>query len=503
MTFKYDNPISLNHTTTLREGNALRTNLILLLSVVFIIVSLFPLPSHCQEIIWHKIFGDTLDYDGFFYNPAAIFCETDGGYVLGAYVIRTIDYVDTTCLIVIKTDADGEVVWEYNRPFSSVDDMVRRPGGGYFIVGNPCYEGRVAKPQLICLNSEGEEEWCREYIRDGVRSPPAAMVLSDEGRLLIIGERYLEGDSLTYREYDLGVHNYFRDICQVDEDRFIITGTIQERSRHERVMIMEVDSEGDSAYYRIHEMEQTAVGIKAKSRENGGGFVVACHVLEWFEDYSLGDAMLCEFDQNGDLMWEEYFHGDDTETPRDLYITASGHLVLTGRSNSTEHRRMNGWIVLTDEEGLEEMNIQVSCLSYNELYAVTADRNGNIIAFGITASHFRSPYSMLWLVKLEAPVYVEESPSPAPVSFSVISAYPNPFNASVSIRFQTDKPSLIRSNVFDLNGRKIFTIPAGNFLPGNHVITWDTHSLNIPSGEYLFQINDEKTSNAVRVVLIR
>ncbi len=90
-----------------------------------------------------------------------------------------------------------------------------------------------------------------------------------------------------------------------------------------------------------------------------------------------------------------------------------------------------------------------------------------------------------------------------PTGFTTYPAYPNPFNASVSVRFQTAKSSRIQANIFDLNGRKIFTLPVDYYLPGSHVITWETHSLNVPSGEYLFQINGEKTSKAARVVLIR
>jgi len=90
-----------------------------------------------------------------------------------------------------------------------------------------------------------------------------------------------------------------------------------------------------------------------------------------------------------------------------------------------------------------------------------------------------------------------------PTGFTMYPAYPNPFNASVSVRFQTANSSRIQANIFDLNGRKVFTLPVDYYLPGSHVITWDTHSLNVPSGEYLFQINGEKTSKVAKVVLIR
>ena len=93
-----------------------------------------------------------------------------------------------------------------------------------------------------------------------------------------------------------------------------------------------------------------------------------------------------------------------------------------------------------------------------------------------------------------------------PDEFKLFPSYPNPFNSSTTIKFNTPKNSYIKLVVVDLLGRKIRTLFDGEIAGGSHEIKWD--GLNdygnlIPSGVYLIQFISKEYSFQYKTVLIK
>ena len=93
-----------------------------------------------------------------------------------------------------------------------------------------------------------------------------------------------------------------------------------------------------------------------------------------------------------------------------------------------------------------------------------------------------------------------------PDEFKLFPSYPNPFNSSTTIKFNTPKNSYIKLVVVDLLGRKIRTLYDGEIANGSHEIKWD--GLNdygnlIPSGVYLIQFISKEYSFQYKTVLIK
>jgi uncharacterized delta-60 repeat protein len=65
--------------------------------------------------------------------------------------------------------------------------------------------------------------------------------------------------------------------------------------------------------------------------------------------------------------------------------------------------------------------------------------------------------------------------------------FPNPFSNSATIQFSISKNSAVEISLFDLGGRKIKTITAGNFEAGNHLLLLEKESL--VAGVYLLQLH--------------
>ena len=75
-----------------------------------------------------------------------------------------------------------------------------------------------------------------------------------------------------------------------------------------------------------------------------------------------------------------------------------------------------------------------------------------------------------------------------PEQFSMNSLYPNPFNRSVSIRYDIPLDSKIKLNVFNINGKHINTLFNGRTHAGTHSMSWNGLDKNgniVSSGTYI------------------
>ena len=86
-------------------------------------------------------------------------------------------------------------------------------------------------------------------------------------------------------------------------------------------------------------------------------------------------------------------------------------------------------------------------------------------------------------------------------------AYPNPFNASIRIPFTLAQGGRYSVAVYDVLGRKIKTVAAGNIRPGYHQAIWNgTNENNSPvsSGNYFVRLTTASgTSSVKKVVLMK
>jgi uncharacterized repeat protein (TIGR02543 family) len=78
-----------------------------------------------------------------------------------------------------------------------------------------------------------------------------------------------------------------------------------------------------------------------------------------------------------------------------------------------------------------------------------------------------------------------------PVQFELEPNYPNPFNPGTSIDFSLLVRSNVRLGVYDLNGRLVHILGAGDMAPGRHSVRWDGNDqFNRPvaAGIYLYRL---------------
>ncbi len=73
-----------------------------------------------------------------------------------------------------------------------------------------------------------------------------------------------------------------------------------------------------------------------------------------------------------------------------------------------------------------------------------------------------------------------------PSNLSILSNYPNPFNAVTTIYFSTSTAGPASLNIYNLVGQKVASLYEGNISTGEHYIHWDANKY--PSGVYFCRL---------------
>ncbi|RPH93845.1 T9SS C-terminal target domain-containing protein, partial [candidate division KSB1 bacterium] len=85
--------------------------------------------------------------------------------------------------------------------------------------------------------------------------------------------------------------------------------------------------------------------------------------------------------------------------------------------------------------------------------------------------------------------------------FTLHTNYPNPFNATTTIRFDVARAGDLTLSVFDMNGRLVRTLASGRFNAGSHTIHFDAR--NLSSGIYFSRLNTGGQSAIQKMVLLK
>ena len=85
--------------------------------------------------------------------------------------------------------------------------------------------------------------------------------------------------------------------------------------------------------------------------------------------------------------------------------------------------------------------------------------------------------------------------------FSLLPAYPNPFNPVTNISFVVDKSSEISLKIFDVNGKLVQVANPKMYQPGVHNIQWNASSLS--SGMYFIHMLNGADRHTQKVMLLK
>ena len=88
-----------------------------------------------------------------------------------------------------------------------------------------------------------------------------------------------------------------------------------------------------------------------------------------------------------------------------------------------------------------------------------------------------------------------------PLEYSMLHAYPNPFNPIINIAFSMDVGSYPNMTIFDLKGTPIEIFPTAYYNPGSYVLQWDAS--NYASGVYFVKMHAGNYISTEKLMLVK
>ncbi|MEE9554345.1 MAG: YCF48-related protein [candidate division Zixibacteria bacterium] len=91
--------------------------------------------------------------------------------------------------------------------------------------------------------------------------------------------------------------------------------------------------------------------------------------------------------------------------------------------------------------------------------------------------------------------------SALPGEFALKGNYPNPFNASTTIRFELERETKVSLEIYDITGRLVDILYNGIALPGSNSVTW--HAAEQSSGVYFYRLRTDSGIETRRMTLLK
>jgi hypothetical protein len=300
------------------------------------------------NIIWSKTYGGSKDDRGQRVKQTA-----DLGYIIIGYsqssdgdASNNEGFHDNW---ILKLNASGNVEWERSFGFSGHDhayDVLQTTDGGYFFVGfvDVTASGGAGadsnKGRLITrhgvgefwgtkLDGQGNLEW-RHYFGGTANDRAYGVVQSNDGGFVLAGSTESSDFDVTHNNgsYDFWVIKITNSGELVWEKSFGGTGIDSAAS---------ISKTSDNGYVITGSTFSLDMDV---SHQNGGS-----------------DVWLIKIDDNGQLVWEKTYGGQEFDAAENVSLCANGGFLVSGNSKSndfdlsTNKGENDFWLIKTDENG--------------------------------------------------------------------------------------------------------------------------------------------------------
>jgi hypothetical protein len=305
----------------------------------------------------------------------------DGGYIIAGERFLHEPW-STTDLWLIKTDANGDKLWERTFGGSNNDsawEVSQTSDGGYIIAGTSYVGTAEASPTtyyslggfdilLIKTDSDGNEIWSRTFSESEEYEDHFACSVqqTSDGGYIIAGTKCLDHgynssvwliktDSNGDRQWDTAFGGNGRDsgntVRKTNDGGYIIAGNNLSISPNSMTgWLIKTDSNGNELWNRIYESASCA-----QQTSDGGYIITGFKVVQREENRSDFYISLIKTDKDGNILWERSF-GDFKKGGIGQYVQQTddgGYIILGSQSEAFEgYNGISGtWLIKIDSEG--------------------------------------------------------------------------------------------------------------------------------------------------------
>jgi len=100
----------------------------------------------------------------------------------------------------------------------------------------------------------------------------------------------------------------------------------------------------------------------------------------------------------------------------------------------------------------------------------------------------------------------ENTDSSIPKTFTVLPAYPNPFNPSTTLTYGLDRESSVTIAIYDVSGKLITTLLNTEQPIGWHTIKWngtDHNNNKVPAGIYISKVTSNSSIKTTKLMMLK
>ena len=145
---------------------------------------------------------------------------------------------------------------------------------------------------------------------------------------------------------------------------------------------------------------------------------------------------------------------------------------------------------------------QLSPLSWR-VTLQTTNRTYDAIGIGATDTSGNATAKTVWLNPVSISNGMDDMLLTQPVLHS---AYPNPFNASTTFKFEIPKESSVNMTIYDVLGREVTRLVESRLERGYHQIVWNGRAhdgTDMPSGIYIARLVTPTYTGSVKMLLLK
>jgi hypothetical protein len=265
-------------------------------------------------MLWNRTYDESREIEF-----GSLIETSDGGFVLAGNPWGMNPKVFDLWLL--KTDADGNVIWQKNYGESVMDfaeSVVETSDGGYAI-GGTTDAGGGGDFWLVKADVDGNVEWTQKY--GAVQEHPNSAVKIEQAYSLI--ETFDKGFALAGRTNSFGAGG--DDFWLVKTDA---SGNVDWNQTYGGV--------GDEWCYSVIEVSDGGYALAGQTKSFGAGWL---------------DFWFVKTDVNGNMEWNQTYGGAEAEYANSVIETSDGGFALAGVTSSFGAGESDFWLIKTDAEG--------------------------------------------------------------------------------------------------------------------------------------------------------
>jgi hypothetical protein len=445
--------------------------------------------AQAPDTLWLHTFAGHGECDG-----RQIIRTNDGGLAIVASKVLPVGGLE---IMLLRFGSRGNYLWtayldsgSSTRPYS----VAQMPDNGFVIAGT--YEQAMPSVYVSRVSYWGGLLWRKIYYYIFPTAYGRSVIVADSA--IIVAGCYDMNHSISCIDFNDSLYwtrTYSTDhgtIWQIKpslDSGYVMVGWIQNGTDSSSVRLTKLNHEFDEIWSRDLNGEEGNYEGRSVAVTPDSGYIVVGHVSE--------NAMAAKYDKDGNLIWMRTDYGFGMANC--IISSNSGGYIIGGYDIFSHPNPTVGHIIKINDAGDTLWTTSISYFNRDlGVRSVTEMPDGSIYATGYTGYQG----GCVFLSKLGWPDTTNvEISEELPKTTTLLSAYPNPFNAQTTISYSLPKASDVSIEIFDITGRKIETIRGGFQQAGEHSLVWNAKDR--ASGVYFYRIKAGGFEKTERCVLLK